>query len=153
MVPVSNISTHGASSRHGERCSQSFSLLFLSYPLGVGESESCHLRLPKGCVEVAQDSFSKDLRIEEEVKAALAFPPLALQVRTVRIEPQIFASNGRRYAVYELDLQNYSEATITLQGIEIASADRGNSTNLLTLATHNSMPYLRPAGCELLAIQ
>lgn len=127
-----------------------FSIVFsvvLSYPLGGWAVEILPSQdLPKGCVEVAQDSFSKDLRIEEEVKkAALAFPPLALQVRTVR-EPQIFASNGRRYAVYELDLQNYSEATITLQGIEIASADRGNSTNLLTLATPQLNAMLRPTG-------
>lgn len=50
------------------------------------------------------------------------FPPPQLQIRTP-LEPMPFPSAGRQYLVYELHLQNFSDAAVEIRGIEVLDAD------------------------------
>jgi hypothetical protein len=104
--------------------------------------------LPNACVAITQDELPGAGSAEAKNKMfAPVFPPLALQVRQV-VEPSVFASGGRNFLIYELDLQNYSDATMNLQSIDVLSLDHGNAKTITTLDVKQLNAMLRPTGVD-----
>jgi hypothetical protein len=75
--------------------------------------------LPNGCEMVGK---SKRVAPVEAVFQPV-FPPVQVQVRTP-LEPTVLSSTGWSYLIYELHLQNFTTAPVTIRGIEILDADQ-----------------------------
>lgn len=104
--------------------------------------------LPNGCVGITQDALPNTGSTDTKNKmSASVFPPLPLQVRQV-VEPSVLASGGRQFLIYELDLQNYSDATMKLQRIDVVSLDRGHAKTITTLDVKQLNAVLRPTGVD-----
>ena len=72
-----------------------------------------------------------------------AFPLPQLEVRTP-YAPTYFPSGGRQYLIYELHLQNFSEAAMDLQGIDVIDAASG--TAITSIQAPQLRDLLRPVG-------
>lgn len=104
--------------------------------------------LPNGCVDIAPTSLPNTSSTDAKINmSASVFPPLALQVRSF-VEPSVFASGGRHFLIYELDLQNYAEAPMNLQKIEILGLDQGTAKTITTLDSQQLNAMLRPTGVD-----
>lgn len=104
--------------------------------------------LPNGCVDIAQAGLPNASGSEAKTKmSAPVFSPLALQVRSF-VEPSVLASGGRHFLIYELDLQNYAEAPMNLQRIEILGLDLGTAKTIATLDRQQLNAMLRPTGVD-----
>lgn len=62
---------------------------------------------------------------------ASAFPPPQLQIRTP-LAPSAIPSAGRHYLIYELHLQNFSDAPMALQRLDVVTDDAGAWVSLAT---------------------
>ncbi|MBA0361271.1 M23 family metallopeptidase [Stenotrophomonas maltophilia] len=58
------------------------------------------------------------------------FPPVQLDVRTP-FEPSAFSAGGYRYLVYELQLQNYSEASLRVEAVDVLTPAPQDGAELL----------------------
>jgi hypothetical protein len=74
-------------------------------------------------------------------------PPVALQIRTP-VAPTLFASAGRNYLIYELDLQNYSVAPMSLRGIEIMEVSKTGDKPIARIDATQLNALLRPTGID-----
>ncbi len=69
------------------------------------------------------------------------FPPVQLDVRTP-FEPSAFSAGGYRYLVYELQLQNYSEASLRIEALDVLAPAPDGAELLLRIsgqALHDQM--------------
>jgi len=69
------------------------------------------------------------------------FPPVQLDVRTP-FEPSAFSAGGYRYLVYELQLQNYSEASLRIEAVDVLAPAPDGAELLLRIsgqALHDQM--------------
>ena len=98
---------------------------------------------PPGC-----DIVSKRAGAPTILKALTpAFPPVALQMRTP-VEPTAFASDGRTFLVYELHFQNYSNAPMTLRGIDVINSDSTVPKPVAAFGEAQLNAVLRPIGAD-----
>jgi hypothetical protein len=103
--------------------------------------------MPNGCVAITPDTQRNVGSVQANKMLEPVFPSLALQVRQV-VKPSVLASGGRHFLIYELDLQNYSDATMNLQSIDILSLDRGNAKTITTLDSKQLNAMMRPTGVD-----
>lgn len=101
------------------------------------------LPLPFGCTRADQRA-SRDT-LNKQLKPV--FPPIPLQLRTP-VEPTVFASNGRNYLIYELDLQNYADTSMTLRGIDVIDASNATEKRVAELKEVQLNMVLRPTGVD-----
>lgn len=76
----------------------------------------------EGCRTVGADLVSLPVTTD-----ATAFPTPQLQIRTP-VAPAPFPSAGLSYLIYELHLQNFSDAPMNIQGLEVLIADGSAAT-------------------------
>lgn len=100
--------------------------------------------LPYACV-LAQQTETASLANGK--MSTPVFPPIPLQVRKV-VEPTVFASGGRNFLIYELDLQNYSDTSMSLHGIEVMSSEQGVEKSIAHLDERQLIAILRPTGVD-----
>jgi murein DD-endopeptidase MepM/ murein hydrolase activator NlpD len=98
--------------------------------------------LPSGCRAAEKDLVKTVVKVAE-----LPYPGIQLNMRTP-MAPALLPSGGRNYLVYELHLQNFATAAVTLQGIEISSADGGVERPIALLKENDLNTVLRPVGKE-----
>lgn len=97
--------------------------------------------LPAGC-----ESASAPLAAAGTALDA-AFPPTPLHVRTP-VEPVVFPGAGRNYLVYELHLQNFSTAPMTVRGIDVLNADGAVDAPIARFNETQVNALLRPIGSD-----
>lgn len=90
-------------------------ILAMSAPILASEIDK---PLPAGCEIAHSRTLANSIVGTEKV----SFPPIALQVRAP-VEPSVFFSDGRSFLVYELQLQNFTNDSLTLRGIEVIDVD------------------------------
>jgi len=123
------------------KCRLFLSLLAIS---AFATAEEKFHDLPAGCVSprvIDTDSLTKD----DANKAA--FPPLPLQIRTIQ-EPSVFASDERKFLVYELDIQNHGDSALQLHVLDIRLADKGHPSFSVNLNAQQLNAMLRPIGVD-----
>ena len=79
----------------------------------------------EGCHVIA----ARDTATAAPAGDAAAFPPPQLQIRTP-VAPSAIPSAGRHYLIYELHLQNFSDALMQLQRLDVVTAGAGSSVSL-----------------------
>lgn len=84
------------------------------------------VHVPGGCARVE----GQVAPLTTNAPAMPSFLPTQLEVRTP-VEPTVFPSAGRNYAIYELHLRNLTGEPVELQGIEV----QGEGTGTAPLAT------------------
>jgi len=120
----------------------------LSWAFAVTQSLAANAAvfpLPDGCSLVPPSAASAPAR----PLPSRPFPGVALQVRTM-LEPTMFASAGRYYLIYELDLQNYSDSMMTLLSLEVMDVSRSPIRTIATLDAAQLNALLRPTGVNYL---
>lgn len=75
------------------------------------------------------------------------FPPVQLEIRT-SFEPTVFPSAGRNYLIYELYLQNFTSAPLTVRGIEVINADNAIEEPIAEINAEQLDALLRPIGID-----
>lgn len=101
--------------------------------------------IPAGCESVGRGTAPATARVPGEPP----FPPVQLEIRTP-FEPTAFPAGGRNYLVYELHLQNFTEAPMALRGIEVFDPDSAEGRSIATLAGPGLFDKLVPIGAETL---
>jgi hypothetical protein len=117
------------------------SLLISTMALAAMPADMASLPLPDGCA-LAETAPSKGAASPAPKQV---FPPVALQIRTV-IAPTAFASGGRNFLIYELDLQNYSDQTMDLRAIEVLDASKATARPIASFNHEQLQAQLRPIG-------
>lgn len=96
--------------------------------------------LPAGCVWSAKTPTSTHLFVDTK------FPPLQLEVRNL-FEPTLMKSHNGQYLIYELRLQNYTEQSLTLTGLNIF--DAANQRQVVATINQQSLTAMtRAVGTE-----
>lgn len=114
----------------------STSLRMTAEPVKEGD-----VHVPEGCARV-QGSAAPLLTKEP---ATPSFLPVQLEVRTP-VEPVVFPSAGRSYAIYELHLRNLSGEALELQGIEVLDVDPGAPRPVATFGASRLPALFFPRG-------
>jgi hypothetical protein len=78
-------------------------------------------------------------------EATAAFPPPQLQVFTP-YAPTYFPSGGRQYLIYELHIQNFSEASMDIMGIDVINASSASNERVISIQPHELRSMLQPVG-------
>ncbi|MBA0285574.1 M23 family metallopeptidase [Stenotrophomonas maltophilia] len=73
------------------------------------------------------------------------FPPVQLDVRTP-FEPSAFSAGGYRYLVYELQLQNYSEASLRVEAVDVLTPAPDGAELLLRISGQALRDQMRLVG-------
>lgn len=94
-----------------------------------------------GCIQVGRGEVTNPAPTE----AAPAFPPPQLQILTP-YAPTYFPSGGRQYLIYELHIQNFSEAAMDLMGIDVINAGSGSEERVTSIQAHELRSMLQPVG-------
>jgi hypothetical protein len=113
-------------------------------PLATGVNRG-DFPLPDGCALAARELGSAGAG----VALKSVYPPSALQVRTLS-SPTVFASAGRNYLIYELDLQNYSAAPMSVIGVDVMDASAATEKRIATFDATELNALLRPTGVDYL---
>ncbi|MCV2369348.1 M23 family metallopeptidase [Roseateles oligotrophus] len=119
------------------------SILTCTMALAANPADMTSLPVPDGCA-LAETASSK---VAASPAHKQVFPPVALQIRTV-IAPTAFASGGRNYLIYELDLQNYSDQTMDLRAIEVLDASKATARPIASFNQSQLKAQLRPIGMD-----
>lgn len=101
------------------------------------------LPLPLGCTLVERSAAAAPM----SAPLKPVNPPIALQTRTP-VEPTLFASAGRNYLIYELDLQNYSVTPMSLRGIDVMEVSNKGDKTIATIDATQLNALLRPTGVD-----
>ncbi|MBT2750041.1 MULTISPECIES: M23 family metallopeptidase [unclassified Lysobacter] len=96
----------------------------------------------EGCRTVGTDLVTLPITTD-----ATAFPPPQLQIRTP-LAPAPFPSAGRSYLIYELHLQNLSDAPMNIRGLEVLVADRSATTPVAAFQRETLRSLLTTFGNE-----
>lgn len=103
------------------------------------------LPLPGGCEVAAYDGgLTSNGALENP-----SFPPVQLEIRTP-FEPIIFPAGGYNYLLYELHIQNFTEAPLALSGIEVLDADDPEGPPIASLTGPQLFEKLLPIGADAL---
>lgn len=78
-------------------------------------------------------------------RTASAFPPPQLQVLTP-YAPTYFPSGGRQYLIYELHIQNFSEASMDIMGVDVINAESASNERVTSIQPHELRAMLLPVG-------
>lgn len=78
---------------------------------------------------------------------AAAFPPPQLQIRTPLV-PSPIPSAGRRYLIYELHLQNFSDTMMELQRLDVVTQGAGSPVSLAAFQGDELNSLLSVYGSE-----
>ncbi|WP_266158247.1 M23 family metallopeptidase [Dyella silvatica] len=78
-------------------------------------------------------------------EAAPAFPPPQLQILTP-YAPTYFPSGGRQYLIYELHIQNLSEASMDIMGIDVINAGSASNERVISIQPLELRSVLQPVG-------
>ncbi|MET3652324.1 M23 family metallopeptidase [Dyella japonica] len=78
-------------------------------------------------------------------EAGLAFPPPQLQIVTP-YAPTYFPSGGRQYLIYELHIENFSEASMDIMGIDVVDAGSASNEPVTSIRPHELRSVLQPVG-------
>ncbi|WP_084735404.1 M23 family metallopeptidase [Cystobacter ferrugineus] len=73
------------------------------------------------------------------------FPPPQLEIRTP-FEPTSFPSAGRNYLIYELRLQNFSDAAMKIRAVDVLDADAPAEKPILEFKAQQLHSLLQPVG-------
>jgi murein DD-endopeptidase MepM/ murein hydrolase activator NlpD len=106
----------------------------------VFAATAADLAPPKGC-----DIVGAGTAVKPATPPSAVFPPAQLDIRTP-LEPTVLAANGRNYLLYELHLRNFTDAALTLRGLEVFDADDGKQRLLANLTTDQFRQRLRLTG-------
>ncbi|WNG38876.1 M23 family metallopeptidase [Archangium violaceum] len=79
--------------------------------------------------------------------SAPVFPPPQLQIRTP-FEPTAFPSAGLNYLIYEVHLQNFSDAAMKISGIEVLAVDAPGAKPIAAFEAQQLQSLLMPFGSE-----
>lgn len=101
--------------------------------------------LPDGCERVGRSPGPVPTRVSGEPP----FPPVQLEIRTP-LEPTVFPAGGSSYLVYELHLQNFTEAPMALRGIEVFDPDGEEGRAFASLVGRGFFDTLAPVGTDTL---
>lgn len=112
-----------------------FALLACSLPAHAA------LAPPAGCALAGPQAAAASRPV------APVFPPVPLQVRTP-VEPVVFPGGARNYLLYELHLQNFASAALTVRGIDVMNADGATDVAIASFDELHVNALLRPVGTD-----
>ncbi|WP_141401657.1 M23 family metallopeptidase [Stenotrophomonas sp. CC120223-11] len=121
--------------RYAPRCLSLLAGICAAVPLPASSLE--RLPLPAGCKPAQRSAQARPM----EAMDVPVFPPVQLDVRTP-FEPSAFSAGGYRYLVYELQLQNYSEASLRIEALDVLAPAPDGAELLLRIsgqALHDQM--------------
>ena len=110
--------------RYAPRCLSLLAGICAAVPLPASSLE--RLPLPAGCKPAQRSAQARPM----EAMDVPVFPPVQLDVRTP-FEPSAFSAGGYRYLVYELQLQNYSEASLRVEAVDVLTPAPQDGAELL----------------------
>lgn len=94
-----------------------------------------------GCIVAGQGQGTNPPPVE----AGPAFPPPQLQILTP-YAPTYFPSGGRQYLIYELHIQNFSDTSMDIMGIDVIDASTASHEQVTSIQPHELRSVLQPVG-------
>ncbi|EKT4090997.1 TPA: M23 family metallopeptidase [Stenotrophomonas maltophilia] len=125
--------------RYAPRCLSLLAGICAAVPLPASSLE--RLPLPAGCKPAQRSAQARPM----EAMDVPVFPPVQLDVRTP-FEPSAFSAGGYRYLVYELQLQNYSEASLRVEAVDVLTPAPDGAELLLRISGQALRDQMRLVG-------
>lgn len=125
--------------RYAPRCLSLLAGICAAMPLPASPLEQ--LPLPAGCKPAHRSAQASPV----EAMDVSVFPPVQLDVR-IPFEPSAFRAGGYRYLVYELQLQNYSEAPLRVETLDILAPAPDGAELLLRVSGQALQDQMKLVG-------